>query len=170
MPFPAAGISSLAALATLLYDRGFPIAPVKMMDVKVGQIQPFNTTQIDVDSIRVRARDIKRRHTASGAEMVFGNVCVEGISGELHPWRQQPETLARNYPVQVRLFGADRAITLQNPSVYRPGNFINHAPAMASATVNRATFKFIRHGYEFGANRKLRQMRRYAGGEICATR
>jgi hypothetical protein len=101
---------------------------------------------------------------------MFGNVRVESVSSEFLPWRKHSETFAGNYPVKITFFCADRAIALRNSSIYRPGNFVNHAPAMASAAVNRATFESIRHEYEFGANRKLRQMRRYATSGICATR
>jgi len=141
-----------------------------MTGIKAGRIDPFNTTQIHIDFIRVRARDIKRRHTASGAEMVSGKVCIEGIGSEFLPRRQQTETLARNYPVKIAFFGANRAVALRNSSVYRPGNFVNHATTMAYAAVDRATFEFIRHKYECGANRTFQQMRCYAISQFCATK
>lgn len=138
-------------LAALLPECGLPITPVKMLEIYGAQIHSLNTTQVHVDFVGIGARDIKRRYPASGAEMVFGDVCIEGVSGEFLPRRQQAETLARDYPVHIAFFGADGAIALRNPSVYRSCNFVNHAPAMAPAPVNRGTSEFVRHEYEFGA-------------------
>lgn len=162
--FPRCFFSLLAPLPSLLSHRCFPIASVKMLDFKFGQIHAFNTSQVHVNLIRVGARDIKRRHTASRAEMMFGSVGVEGICGEVFPRRQQAEPFTRDYPVDVRFFGADRAVALRHPAVDRPDNFVSDAPAMASAAVNWAVLELIRHEHESGANWQRRQMRRIPAG------
>jgi hypothetical protein len=49
---------------------------------------------------------------------------------------------------------------LRNTAIYRPGNFVTDAPAMASAAVDWAVLELLRHEHESGANWQLRQMRR----------
>src|SRR5713101_6264610 len=92
--------------------------------------------------------------------MMFGNAGVEGISGEILPRGQQAEPLARDYPVEVGFFGADRAVALGNTAVYRADNFVSDAPTMASAAVDWTIRGLIRHEHESGANWPIRQMLR----------
>jgi len=129
-----------------------------MLDFKRGQIHAFNTSQVHVDLVRIGACNIKRRHTTSRAEMMFGSMRVEGIGGEVLRRRQQAEPLARNDPVDISFFCADRAVAFRNTAVYRPGNFVSDTPAMASAAVSWTILELIHHKYEFGANWRIRQI------------
>jgi len=131
-----------------------------MLDFKCSEIHPFNASQVHVDFFRVGARDIKRRDPASRAEMMFGSVRVEGISGEFLPGGQQAEPLARDYPVNISFFGADGAVALGNTPVYRPGNLVSDAPAMTSTAIDWAVLKLIRHEDQSGANWQIQQIRR----------
>ena len=116
-----------------------------MMDFKCGEIDAFNTSQVHVNLIGIGARNVKRGNAASRAKMMFGGMGVESIGGEVLPLRQQAEPFARNDPMDISLFGADRAVALRNAAINWPGNFVTNATAMASTTVDRAVLRLVRH-------------------------
>jgi hypothetical protein len=84
--------------------------------------------------------------------MMFGGVGVEGIRGEVAPRRQEAEPLARDYPVKIGFFTANRAVALGNRAVYRSGHLVSDAPAMAPTPVDRVVLELIRHEHQSGAN------------------
>jgi hypothetical protein len=133
------------AFPSLRSHRRFPVASIKMLDFKYGQIHAFNASQVHVDLIGIGARNVKRGDTAARAEMMFGGMRVEGVCSEVLPGRQQAEPFPGNYPVDISFFGADRAVALRNPAVDGPNDFVGNAPAMASAAVDRAVLELIRH-------------------------
>jgi hypothetical protein len=116
-----------------------------MLYIKRSNIDAFDASQVHVDLIGVRARDIKRRHAASLAEMMLRRMGVETVSSEFLPGRQQPKSSARYYPVDVPLFRADGAIAFGNSAIDGPRDLVNDAPAMASAAVDPTALEFIRH-------------------------
>ena len=86
-------------------------------------------------------------------------VRVEGVRGQVLPWCQQPEPFSRNYPMNISFFGADRAVAFGYAAVDRPFNFVTDAAAMASAAIDWALCRFIRHEDESDANCQIQQTR-----------
>src|SRR5579864_7718857 len=90
----------------LLRDRVFPIASVEMVQLESGEIDTIETANVDVDLIRIGARNVERMDAASRAEGVLGRAGVELISRQRILAAEQFERVRHHDEVQKALLGA----------------------------------------------------------------
>src|SRR6185437_5846286 len=117
--------------------RRFPVPSVETLDLEPGEIDSVETSRVDVDLVRVGARNIERRDAAIGAEMMLRDAGVERIGREIFRRRQQLEVFPRHDPMKISLLRADRAVAFAD--AFRTAlDFESDPPAVASAARNRA--------------------------------
>ena len=104
----------MSAIGDALLLRLLPMpAGKKPCRLEARPIDVVKTAGIDGDAIRLRARDVKRVHSAMRTESVLRDAGLEGVGGQRSLAAQQRELLDRDRQVQDALFGADRTVALR---------------------------------------------------------
>ena len=94
--------------------RFLPISPVESPRFDCGEINAIQTTNVHVDLVRVRSRNIERVNTAIFAESMLRQFRVKFIGGEIIPATQQFKSVARNDQVQETLLRTYRTIAFRD--------------------------------------------------------
>src|SRR4030095_3307773 len=101
---------------------------------EAGELDAVEATDVHVDVIGVRARDVEARHAAVATEMVRCRPGAEAIGAELVRACQEAELCWGDDHVQVGLAGADGAVALAHPAEI--GIHLEaHPPAVAPAGI-----------------------------------
>src|SRR5271165_5709381 len=95
-------------------------------------IDVVETTDVDVDLIRIRARHVKGVNAAGRAECVLRRAGIESIDSQRVAAAFKLELLRRHDQMQKTLFGADRAVAFGDAGKIRR-HAEPYAPAMAAA-------------------------------------
>src|SRR5216684_815069 len=123
--------------------RTLPITSIERNHSERGRINSLDAAQVDIDFIRVRAWNVKRRDAASLAEMMLRDARVERIGRQLFPGCQQAEAFARYDPMEISLLRANRAVAFLH-AIDLAFDLISDATAMASALFQMAPSELIR--------------------------
>jgi hypothetical protein len=94
------------------------------------------TAQIDINTIRVRARNIEWLDTTGFTKTMLGDMGIEGVGTEVSLALQQAKLRARYDQVQMTAAGAYRTITVFYVDLCWRVNFKSHRAAVAAALVN----------------------------------
>src|SRR6266446_10844375 len=60
-----------------------PILSIEIRDFQAGEIDSFNAAEVHIDFVGVGSRNVKRRHAAGAAKVVFRCTCVESVSSQV---------------------------------------------------------------------------------------
>ena len=112
----------------------FPVKTVEPRWVDLVEIHPVEAAHIDVDFVRVGARDVKGMDSAVAAEVMLGHAGVELVRRKVFRAAHELELVTRNDQVKEALLRADRAVALAHPLEAR-GHAETDAPAVATALV-----------------------------------
>src|SRR2546423_1466024 len=115
-------------------DRLLPVPAVEVRGANVVQAHAVETTHVDVDLVRIRARHVEGVNPAMTAKVMFGDAGIELVSRELFAAPQELEAVAWNDQMKNSLLRADRAVALAH-AVERRGHAEADAPAVAAALV-----------------------------------
>src|SRR5262245_8853508 len=115
-----------------LLHRRFPVPSIELLRRDRGRIDIVEATDIDVDLVRIRARDVERMYPAVAAERVLGHLGVELVGGQIVLAADELEQLPRHDQMQEALLAADRAVALGHTRKVG-GDAKAHATTMASA-------------------------------------
>src|SRR6516165_6108971 len=110
------------------------MAAVKVTDAERSDIHIVQATDIDVDLIGIRARNVKWMNTAGGAKRVLRNAGIEAIGRQCILAGDELERIRRHDEMQKAFFAADRAVALRHPRQIR-GDAEAHTATMAAAFI-----------------------------------
>src|ERR1700730_382386 len=113
-------------------DRRFPIPSVEAFDLELRELDSVDASRIDVNLVRVGARNIQRCDAAVGAEMMLRDARIEGVGRDVLDRRHQAKALPGHDPVQIPLLRADRAIAFAH-ALGTACDLESDSSAMASA-------------------------------------
>src|SRR5580698_720207 len=127
---------------------------VKIVQLQRCEVDLIEAAHVDIDFVRIGARDVERRDSTLRTEVMLRDAGVEGISREISLGRQHAEILARDDPVQVTLPGADRAIALRS-ELEDAGHLECDASAMTAASINARFVRRVAHRASLRVRRSL---------------
>src|SRR6202790_3047899 len=113
-------------------DRRFPIPSVESFDLELREFDSVEASRIDVNLVRVGARNIERCDAAVGAEMMLRDARIEGVGRDVLDRRYQAKALPGHDPVQIPFLRADRAIAFAH-ALGTARDLESDSSAMASA-------------------------------------
>ena len=118
----------------LLRDRVLPIAAIESVRLESGEIDAVEATDVDIDLIRIGARNVERMDAAGGAEGMARRAGVEPVSGQRILAADEFERVGRDDEMQKAFLAAHRTIAFGHARKIA-GHAKAHAPAMTASFV-----------------------------------
>ena len=111
---------------------GFPVLPVKWLDLDGLESALIQTAEINAESIRVGARHIKGLHATHLTECVPRNTGVEGVGRQRIVACDQSEPSGGNKEMLIPGHVADGTIAGMNRDSHRGVDLEGHGPTVAA--------------------------------------
>src|SRR5262249_44621521 len=92
-----------------------PLSTVEELRCKTLEVHAFKAAHVDVNLVRVRARDVVRMNPAGWAKVVLGRLSVELVESHCVCWGEQAELPRFDDQMQKPFLGANRTVAIDDP-------------------------------------------------------